>query len=389
LKYSPNTIISEIKTNNQPINSDLYKHYSEGLRKGINNTFFEDSGSGLSDIMRANVSRFAAYKAAHVTKALKSILNDNSMPEKERNAYAKKALKIFQNRQVTEQATAIARARTAKQFEGFTDEDSMRLFPNLRWLPSSAVAPRTSHMKFYFHIWAKTDPFWIKNSPGQEWNCQCDVEETADSETNNAAVPQPKPKKGLEGNPGIKEINGNPNPYYGQAFTDNASYINGRENSRQGREKTEAVGNLARSISKEKLKAMQGTEIPLKTPIGDIMAVFDSTTTSHLSNDIKEKNEWTWKEAINKLPELLKGKTPIGVEKNRKTDKKPWAVRYFYYKLKIGNTSLFIHVEENNIIPEARHFYRIYSMTKTVKINKKVVLSPSFEGTPAVRPHEL
>jgi hypothetical protein len=147
------------------------------------------------------------------------------MTVQERDAYAKKALKIFQNRQVTEQATAIARARTAKQFEEFLSDDNNRLFPNLRWLPSSAVVPRSSHMEFYHHVWAKTDPFWATDSPGQEWNCQCDVAETADSETNNAAVPQPRPKKGLEGNPGIKEINGNPNPHYGQAFTDNASYI--------------------------------------------------------------------------------------------------------------------------------------------------------------------
>jgi hypothetical protein len=94
---------------------------------------------------------------------------------------------------------------------------------------------------------------------------QCDVEEIADSETNNANMPTPPIPCGLEGNPGIKEIDGKPNPYYGQAFTDNANYINGRGSSRQRRGKTEAVSSFARSASKEELRVMQGTEIPLKT----------------------------------------------------------------------------------------------------------------------------
>jgi uncharacterized protein with gpF-like domain len=384
LKYPPNTIIANIQTNNQPINPDLYNHYAAGLRKGIDNTFFEDSNSGLSDLMRANVSRFAAYKAAHVTTALKSILNDNSMTVKERDAYAKKALKVFQNRQVTEQATAIARARTAKQFEEFLSDDNNRLFPNLRWLPSSAVIPRSSHMEFYHRVWAKTDPFWATNSPGQEWNCQCDIEETSDGETNNAAVPQPRPKKGLEGNPGIKEINGEPNPYYGQAFTDKASYIARAGGSETERKPIEQDCQKAYRDQLQKDKALYERLKHTTIKYGDEENGIDiGFCRLGLNEYIRAQvgTDWYWQknevllnisQYINKMTYADSKKTDATHNKGKTKNFKKSSDMFFYYKIALpSGKEVYLNFARMNSAQHNAGTLTLWTVTEDIGIKKR------------------
>ena len=58
----------------------------------------------------------------------------------------------------TEYDTAIKRAYRAAEMRQFIDEADV--FPNIEWLPSTAVNPRESHMPFYHHIWPVGDPFW-------------------------------------------------------------------------------------------------------------------------------------------------------------------------------------------------------------------------------------
>ena len=96
--------------------ADLYEHYGKGLRGAVDSVFAEDSESGLSDRLRANVSRFAAYKAQHVETAIKQALNDVQTPEKDRPRLARAVLHTFNRYQDVERSTATARARTAKQF---------------------------------------------------------------------------------------------------------------------------------------------------------------------------------------------------------------------------------------------------------------------------------
>lgn len=187
--------------------------------------FFKDVNAGMAHKLRTNVTKFATYKAYHVTKVLKNILNDDKIPFKEKEEYQKKALKIFDRWQKTEQNTTVTRAITAKQFEQFMQEDNKRLFPNLRWLPSLSVNKREQHKVFYNRVWAKGDPFWNHNTPGSLWNCKCDWEETSDPPTSG----NPKTKvaaPGLDVNPGKK----------GEVFTDKASYIR-----KGGKEATRSV----------------------------------------------------------------------------------------------------------------------------------------------------
>ena len=185
------------------------------MRRSVDRVFADSRDSDLADSLRANVSRFAAYKADYVKTTIENILNDASIPAKDKQAYIDANMNAFSQYQATEETTATSRSRTAKQWKEFNDPQRLRLFPNLRWLPSRSIEKRQSHIQFYDHIWSKGDDFWNHNTPGTEWNCKCDVEETDDPVTNNGNMDPVQVPAGLEGNPAVTR----------EIFTDGASYI--------------------------------------------------------------------------------------------------------------------------------------------------------------------
>lgn len=215
-------VIGDIRDGNtDAVNRDLFQSYSENLRRGVSGVLEADSyGDKYLDMQLqfdANTAHFAAYKAWHATQQLERQLSDSDgvarSPE-DFERMAKAVLNTFNRYQAAEYNTAVARARTAKQWTDFSDPDHTFLFPNLRWLPSRSADPREIHMPFYNRVWAKTDTFWNSNQPGNLWNCKCDWEETDDPVTgdNPEGI---KPARGLEGNPAVT----------GQIFTDKCTYV--------------------------------------------------------------------------------------------------------------------------------------------------------------------
>lgn len=194
---------------------ELYDRYSKGLRRCVDRVYADGSDADLADRFRANVSRFAAYKADYVKTTVSNILNDASIPLKQRQEMADAAVAGFERYSEAECNTATSRCRTAKQWKEFNDPQRLRLFPNLRWIGTRSANPRQTHKLFEDKVWAKDDDFWKKNMPGQEWNCKCDLEETDDPVTDNSNVKTVPVPKGLEGNPAVTR----------EIFTDMASYI--------------------------------------------------------------------------------------------------------------------------------------------------------------------
>lgn len=186
----------------------------------------------------ANVSKFAAAKAFRITKKINSYSNEDEYEKR-----AKVVLNLAKKWQQTEVATATARARTAVNFAEYNEADNLRLFPNLQWLPSSAAEPREEHKRYYYRIWAKNDPFWTDNSPGNKFNCQCDMRQTAEPVTENANVPRVAPPPGLEGNPF----------YTGEIFTKNASYFR-KTNEIANKEINKIVFKSHKNWAEENLK---------------------------------------------------------------------------------------------------------------------------------------
>lgn len=195
------------------IDTDLYEAYGNGLRKAVDAVLGESEyGDEYFDMqmqMRANVSRFAAYKAYHATQELKDV--DPADIDKK----GKLILNKYNRWQAAEYNTAVARARTAKQYHDFTsDPISNELYPNIKWLPSRSATPREVHRVFWNRVWAKNDPFWNSNTPGSLWNCKCDWEET-DEPVTNGNPNGTMSSKGLEGNPAVT----------GEIFTKDCPYV--------------------------------------------------------------------------------------------------------------------------------------------------------------------
>ena len=180
---------------------------------------YDDKYFEMQARFEANIARFAAYKAYHATRQIDSKRADKNGVERSAEAYKQEAQKVinaFNRYQVAEYNTAVSRTRTAKQWEEFTgDPEGNEIFPNLKWLPSRSVVPRDEHIVFYDRIWAKTDPFWNQNQPGNLWNCKCDWQETDEPVTDGNPESKRVNHKGLEGNPAQT----------GEIFSDNATYF--------------------------------------------------------------------------------------------------------------------------------------------------------------------
>ena len=210
-------VLDDLKSGVVPdINPDLYEAYSENLRKAVSDVLGDDAHIDIATQFKANVSRFAAYKARHATAELADL-----EPE-EIDTKGKAVLNKYNRWQAVEYNTAVARARTARQWEDFAAD--MVLYPNLRWLPSRSATPREAHRVFWNRVWAKNDPFWNENTPGSLWNCKCDWEETDDPVTNGNPGGSVS-ARGLEGNPAKT----------GEIFTDDCPYVKnaGREAEHQ------------------------------------------------------------------------------------------------------------------------------------------------------------
>jgi len=194
---------------------ELFEGYSRQFRRAVDAVFAADETPELADRLRANVSRFAAYKSVYVEGEFAKIAANQEYDAATRKAAMRAAEDRFARWTDAEYNTATARCRTAKQFSEFLEPDNRRLFPNLQWLATRSATPRADHAAFAGKIWPKTDPFWNSHAPGTEWNCKCDIAETDEPATDNSDVPNIEPPRGLEGNPAET----------GEVFTDNVGYI--------------------------------------------------------------------------------------------------------------------------------------------------------------------
>ena len=293
------------------------------------------------------MARFSAHKASYVHRVVENELNspaEGSDVSPQQKAAAR--LRMFDQFQRTERNTAIARARTAVQFERFNQPDELRLFPNLRWLPSRSAEPRPTHMQFYNRVWAKDDPFWTTNCPGTEWNCKCDLEQTNDPPTENANIHTPAPPLGLEGN-----------PYHThQLFTDRVSYI--RHNTRLHGAKTAEY--QAQSIVRKALKKA-AKDSPLKGQTAQctingqqVQVNIDAFGLEHCLGDLFGKADyWLKNEILADIVKLLPKASCTGSMRSdnkhntrRETVRRKTQTDWFYYldlKLPNGNP-IRIHV---------------------------------------------
>jgi hypothetical protein len=171
---SPQGKVAGLKWDNRPsVNPDkwsvenAFKGYSKGLQNAVEMTFAKEITEGktlLPDMLKANVSRFSAAKAVTCDR----LLQQDAAKEPDRQTGASNMVRTFDYWQQTEENTARTRARTAKQWQEFTEGDRAEVLPNIKWLRSVAIDKRPEHEVFAGRIWAKDDPFWETNMYGQQ-----------------------------------------------------------------------------------------------------------------------------------------------------------------------------------------------------------------------------
>lgn len=195
-KQQMDKVIDEIAADGMDVmNRTLLNDYTRQLQKSVSTVYSDGEHEDMQSRMAHNVANFATDKAFCATQ---QVLNQLHKTGGDIEA-AKQVLRRFNSYLATECNTATARARTAKQWDEVLQEDRVRLFPNLRWIPSRSANPREAHQLFWHHVWAKDDPFWTKNFPGNIWNCKCDIEETSDEPTKRNPKGMAEGSKGASG----------------------------------------------------------------------------------------------------------------------------------------------------------------------------------------------
>ena len=235
--YNLSAISDDIVANDYPVSRDLYNKYTGNLRRAVDAVFSgDDADTDLALRLKAGVTRFGAFKAFNATQDIHSKGRTGAATAADDAENVEKRYNSFQ---AAEYATAASRARTAKQFAEYMTADRIRLFPNLRWLPSRSVEVRPEHRIFWNRVWPKTSEFWQHNQPGNLWNCKCDMEETDDP----TDIPEKLNPKYSSASPGLKD-----NPAVtGKIFSDDCSYIQRVKNISSAtirKDAVEAIGKM-------------------------------------------------------------------------------------------------------------------------------------------------
>lgn len=178
-----------------------------------------EAGSDFMQQLRTNNSVFAAFKVHRMGRDMATQLIDENGEVKSFQQFRQDVEPIAGHHVDawlrTEYDTAIKRAHRAAEMRQFMAEADV--FPNIKWLPSTAVNPRESHMPFYEHVWPIDDPFWEDHKPGDEWGCQCGWEATDEEPTDNSGLggERIEPSPGLGGNPArTAQIFSDDHPYF-------------------------------------------------------------------------------------------------------------------------------------------------------------------------------
>lgn len=203
------------------IDPGLFSEVNRIMQQAVTEGYEDPDGdSGFVRQIRNNTEVFAAFKAHRMGRDMASQLLDENGQVKSFQQFRKDTEDIVDHHVNAwlraEYDTAVKRAHKAEEMRQFMDEADV--FPNIEWLPSTAVHRREAHIPFYHHIWPVDDPFWDAHKPGDEWGCQCGWSSTDEPVTDNRGLADPDSapvSPGLGGNPAKT----------GELFTDDHPYF--------------------------------------------------------------------------------------------------------------------------------------------------------------------
>ncbi len=200
------------------IDAGLYSEVLRGLNSATDSVLVPAHRDSFAEVVRGNNAVFSAFKVHRMGRDMASRMLDADGNLKSFEQFRTDTEGIVSHHVDawlrTEFNTAVRRAHKALDMQRFREEADV--FPNIKWLPSTAINPRESHIPFYDHVWAVDDPFWLKHKPGDEWGCQCDWEATDEPVTDNTGLDvHVKSTPGLGGDPSRSgEMFSDDHPYF-------------------------------------------------------------------------------------------------------------------------------------------------------------------------------
>ena len=127
----------------------------------------EPKYSELADCMRANAARFAAYKAHYVEQQIRSIMQDDRLPEAQRQQMADAAMRTFHHWGDAETNYATQSAQMAKKWQDFEADGDSYL---LQYRTANDEKVRGEHQKLHGITLPVHDDFWKEYYPPLGWN---------------------------------------------------------------------------------------------------------------------------------------------------------------------------------------------------------------------------
>lgn len=202
---------------------------NSAVDEGLPSPKWGEENKAFVDALKYNNAVFSAFKTHREQNDLHRLLLDENGKQKDFARFRRDTETVIgdynSNWLKTEYDTAVKNARTAAQFADYEQDED--LYPNLKWLPSSAVEPRAAHMVYYNTIRSLRDGWWVSHYPGCLWGCQCDTTSTADPITHQGDTPVavqgkdtgPAAAPGLDHNPYYtKSIFSRTHPYVTDAY---------------------------------------------------------------------------------------------------------------------------------------------------------------------------
>lgn len=208
------------------IEENLFNEYWRKLNEATDKGFgIPKKGTPDYDFykeLKSNNAVFAAFKTHRLQNDMAAQMLDEKGELKPFSRWVQDVMPIADHQNMnwfaTEYNTCVKRAHQAAEWKQFEKEAD--ILPNLRWMPSTAITPRASHMIFWNRVWSMADKFWNSHRPGDEWGCLCYLSSTDDPITDNADFGSnlTKHDPGLGGNPGITaQIFSDDHPYMAEA----------------------------------------------------------------------------------------------------------------------------------------------------------------------------
>lgn len=172
-----------------PVSKPLFDITNKSLQQGIDKSFSVEFGKSDPEFInqfKTNAAVFAAFKTHEQGNEIVAQLIDENGELRSFDKFRKAVLNgttIKQDYSInwlrTEYNMAVRSARMAEKIKGY--KKTAHLYPNLKYLPSTAATPRDAHKHYYSPtpvILPIEHPWWIKHMPPSDWGCECDVTNT-------------------------------------------------------------------------------------------------------------------------------------------------------------------------------------------------------------------